>query len=100
MVAAAAMLGANGFAYDGGAAVWLLGRVDRMTLLIARFATTAIRAATIWAAEHFGLLDQIGSLLPGKQADLIAVRGDPLADVTVLTRVSFVMKGGVVYRKD
>ena len=60
----------------------------------------AIRAATIWAAEHFGLLDQIGSLLPGKQADLIAVRGDPLADVTVLTKVTFVMKGGVVYKSE
>ncbi|MCF8506227.1 MAG: amidohydrolase family protein [Caulobacter sp.] len=60
----------------------------------------AIRAATIWAADHFGLLDQIGSLLPGKQADLIAVRGDPLTDVTVLTKVSFVMKGGVVYKSE
>jgi imidazolonepropionase-like amidohydrolase len=60
----------------------------------------AIRAATVWAAEHFGLLDQIGSLLPGKQADLIAVRGDPLTDVTVLTKVSFVMKGGVVYKNE
>lgn len=60
----------------------------------------AIRSATIWAAEHFGLADQIGSLASGKQADLIAVRGDPLADVTVLTRVSFVMKGGVVYRSE
>lgn len=60
----------------------------------------AIRAATIWAAEHFGLLDQIGSLAPGKQADLIAVGGDPLADVTALTKVTFVMKGGVVYKQD
>ncbi|CAN1552818.1 HutI Imidazolonepropionase and related amidohydrolases [Caulobacteraceae bacterium] len=60
----------------------------------------AIRSATIWAADHFGLLDQIGSLLPGKQADLIAVRGDPLTDVTVLTKVSFVMKGGVVYKSE
>jgi len=56
--------------------------------------------ATVWAAEHFGLLDQIGSLLPGKQADLIAVRGDPLTDVTVLTRVTFVMKGGVVHKSE
>lgn len=40
MVAAASMLGSNGFAYDGGAAVWLLGRVDRMTLLLARLITT------------------------------------------------------------
>ncbi len=60
----------------------------------------AIRSATIWAADHFGLLDQIGSLLPGKQADLIAVHGDPLTDVTVLTKVSFVMKGGVVYKSE
>jgi imidazolonepropionase-like amidohydrolase len=58
----------------------------------------AIRAATVWAAEHFGLQDQIGSLAPSKQADLIAVKDDPLADVTVLTKVSFVMKGGVVYK--
>jgi imidazolonepropionase-like amidohydrolase len=60
----------------------------------------AIRAATIWAADHLGLSALVGALTPGKQADLIAVRGDPLADVTVLTKVSFVMKGGVVYRRD
>lgn len=60
----------------------------------------AIRSATVGAAEHFGLSALIGSLLPGKQADLIAVEGDPLADVTELTRVRFVMKGGVVYRAD
>lgn len=60
----------------------------------------AIRAATVWAADHFGLADQIGSLAPGKQADLIAVRGDPLTDVTVLTKVTFVMKGGVVYKSE
>ncbi|MFZ5671265.1 MAG: amidohydrolase family protein [Pseudomonadota bacterium] len=60
----------------------------------------AVRSATVWAAEHLGLADQIGSLAPGKQADLIAVRGDPTADATVLTRVSFVMKGGVVYKSE
>lgn len=57
-----------------------------------------IRAATVWAAEHFGLEKLIGALKPGMQADLIAVKGDPTTDVTVLTKVTFVMKGGVVYR--
>ncbi|NBB16727.1 amidohydrolase family protein [Caulobacter sp. SLTY] len=60
----------------------------------------AIRAATVWAAEHLGLSGLVGSLTAGKAADIVAVKGDPLADVTVLERVSFVMKGGVVYRED
>jgi imidazolonepropionase-like amidohydrolase len=54
----------------------------------------AIHAATRNAADLLGLADTIGALEPGKQADLIAVRGDPLADVRVLKRVEFVMKGG------
>ncbi len=58
----------------------------------------AIRAATVGAAEHFGLSALIGALKPGMQADLIAVKGDPTADVTELTKVTFVMKGGVVYK--
>jgi imidazolonepropionase-like amidohydrolase len=53
----------------------------------------AIRAATVTAAENLRLTD-VGSLAPGKQADLIAVRGDPLRDVSELQRVRFVMKGG------
>ncbi|MCU0292151.1 MAG: amidohydrolase family protein [Thermoanaerobaculaceae bacterium] len=58
----------------------------------------AIRAATVDAAELLGVDDR-GVLAPGKLADLVAVEGDPLADVTCLERVSFVMKGGVVYLK-
>ena len=58
----------------------------------------AIRAATTWAARHLRLSDSIGSLLPGKAADLVAVRGDPLADITQLEHVSFVMKAGKVYK--
>jgi imidazolonepropionase-like amidohydrolase len=42
--------------------------------------------------------DQIGSLAPSSQADLIALDGDPLKDITAVRRVVFVMKGGVVYR--
>jgi imidazolonepropionase-like amidohydrolase len=57
---------------------------------------TAIHAATVNAAELLGLSDQIGTLEPGKQADLIAVSGDPLSDVGVLKQVAWVMKGGRV----
>ncbi|MDB5457750.1 MAG: amidohydrolase [Caulobacter sp.] len=57
----------------------------------------AIRAATVNAADHFSLSAEIGSLAPGKAADLIAVAGDPLKDVTELQHVRFVMKGGVAY---
>lgn len=59
----------------------------------------AIRAATIDAAELLGVDDR-GVLAPGKLADLIAVDGDPLADVTCLERVAFVMKGGAVVKSE
>lgn len=56
----------------------------------------AIRAATVNAAEMLGLQSEIGSIEAGKVADLIAVDGDPLADIRELEDVDFVMKGGVV----
>ncbi|WP_374471769.1 amidohydrolase family protein [Phenylobacterium sp.] len=55
----------------------------------------AIQSATVNAADHLGLQNEVGALTPGKAADLIAVQGDPLADVTVLQRVGYVMKAGV-----
>lgn len=58
----------------------------------------AIQTATVNAADHFSLSSEIGSLAPGKAADLIAVKGDPLKDVTELRRVTSVIKGGVVYK--
>ncbi len=58
----------------------------------------AIQSATVSAAELLGWPDKIGRLAPGYYADLIAVRGDPLADVTSLEHVDFVMKGGRVMK--
>lgn len=58
----------------------------------------AIQAATIGAAEHLQIEDEVGALRPGMGADLIAVSGDPLADVTVLQSVGFVMRDGRIYR--
>jgi imidazolonepropionase-like amidohydrolase len=61
-------------------------------------AMDAIVAATSLNAEALGLEGKIGALAPGMEADLIAVDGDPLSDITALRRVVFVMKGGNVYR--
>jgi len=59
----------------------------------------AIRAATVTTAELFALKD-VGTLEAGKTADLIAVEGDPLADVKALQKIEFVMKSGVVAKQD
>ena len=58
----------------------------------------AIRSATLSAAELMGWDDRVGSLAPGKHADLVAVQGDVLANLETLENVGFVMKGGVVYK--
>jgi imidazolonepropionase-like amidohydrolase len=60
----------------------------------------AIRAATIDAAELMSWSDRVGAIEPGKFADIIAVNGNPLDDITELEHVKFVMKGGVVVRND
>lgn len=59
----------------------------------------AIRSATIEAATLLDMQDRIGSIEAGKLADIIAVAGDPLADITALEKVNFVMKDGVVVKK-
>ncbi|MBL8554737.1 MAG: amidohydrolase family protein [Phenylobacterium sp.] len=58
----------------------------------------AIQAATVNAADHLQISADAGSLTPGHSADLIAVQGDPLKDVTLLTKVGFVMRAGVAHK--
>jgi imidazolonepropionase-like amidohydrolase len=65
------------------------GGVDPMAAMV---------SANSLGAEALGMADQIGSIAPGLQADLIALDGDPLQDITAVRRVVFVMKGGIVYK--
>ncbi len=58
----------------------------------------AMVSANSLGAEALGMADQIGSIAPGLQADIIALDGDPLKDITAVRRVVFVMKGGMVYK--
>lgn len=60
----------------------------------------AFVSATSRAAESLRLQDRIGAIAPGLDADIIAVAGDPLTDITAVRRVVFVMKGGIVYRNE
>jgi imidazolonepropionase-like amidohydrolase len=60
----------------------------------------AIQSGTIVNAEALGWADRIGSIEKGKYADLVAVSGNPLTDITELQRMKFVMKGGKVVRND
>lgn len=60
----------------------------------------AIQTATVNAAAHLRISDEAGRIAPGMPADLIAVGGDPLSDVTELQRVRFVMRGGEVFRSE
>lgn len=59
----------------------------------------AIACATINAADLIGGKDKVGAIEPGRFADIIAVTGDPLKDITEMERIAFVMKGGIVYKE-
>lgn len=71
-----------------------IGRVEKC----GQSPMAALVSANSLAAESLGMADQIGSIAPGMQADIIALDGDPLTDLSAVKRVVFVMKGGVVYK--
>ncbi len=96
---AAVEAGAN-IAFGTDAGVYPHGQNARQFSKMVEWGMTpmqAIQAATIGNARLFGREDEIGSIRVGKAADIIAVMGDPLDDITELEHVDFVMKGGVIY---
>ena len=90
------------FAFGTDAGVYPHGQNARQFALLVKHVSLspidAIRMATTNAAELMGWQNRVGRVAPGYFADLIAVTGDPLADVSELERVRWVMKGGVVYK--
>jgi imidazolonepropionase-like amidohydrolase len=90
-------------AYGTDAGVYPHGQNARQFAILVKLGMSslqAIQSATVNAADLLGWSDRIGVLEPGKFADVIAVEGDPLSEVTRLEHVAFVMKGGAVYRDE
>ena len=89
------------FGTDAGGFPWTLNPAKEFALEVKYGMTPlqALRSATTTAAELLGMQDKIGSLDPGKFADVVAVPSDPMADITQMEKVNFVMKGGVVYKR-
>ena len=90
-------------AFGTDAGVSMHGRnADEFLLMVEHGMTpvTAIVAATVNAADLLGLSAEIGTIEPGKHADIVAVAGDPLADVGALRQMRFVMRAGRVFRQE
>ncbi len=89
------------FGTDAGGFDWNVnpGKEFEVRVKYGQSPLDAIRDATVHAAELLGMQDKIGSIEPGKLADIVAVPEDPLSDISVLERVGFVMKDGVVEKK-
>jgi imidazolonepropionase-like amidohydrolase len=89
------------FGTDAGGFDWNINPAVEFTLRVKYGQTPAeaLHSATVVASELLGMQKEIGTIEPGKLADIVAVKGDPLADITVLEHIDFVMKGGVVFKK-
>lgn len=88
------------FGTDAGGFPWTVNPAREFPLMVKYGMTPAqaLHAANMSAAELLGMQDKIGSLEPGKFADIVAVPGDPMADIRQLENVNFVMKGGNVFK--
>ena len=89
------------FGTDAGGFDWKIDPAKEFSSMV-KFGMTpaqAIGSATVTAAELLGMKDSLGTIEAGKLADIVAVPGDPLSDVSLMEKVDFVMKGGVVYRR-
>ena len=85
---------------DAGGFAWTENQAKEFAYMV-RYGMSpmaAIKSATSVAAKLLGQENEFGSIEPGRLADIVAVDGDPLTDITELERVSFVMKGGVIYK--
>lgn len=88
---------------DAGSFPWSINEAKEFEYLVKKAGFSpvdAIKAGTSVAAELLGQPDKIGGLAPGMLADIVAVPGDPLQDITALQKVMFVMKDGQVFRHD
>jgi imidazolonepropionase-like amidohydrolase len=87
---------------DAGGYAWSESQAKEFSYMV-RYGMTpmqAIQSATSVAAALLGQEANLGTVEPGRYADVVAVKGDPLADIAELERVSFVMKGGTVYKQE
>lgn len=89
------------FGTDVGGFDWNIDPAIQLPLLVkyGMSPLQALRSATTSAAALLGMQDQVGAIAPGHFADIVAVQGDPLSEISVMQKVQFVMKGGEVFKK-
>ncbi len=89
------------FGTDVGAFEWDMSPARQLVTMVKWGMTPAqaLHTVTIRGAELMQMQNDIGTIEAGKYADIIAVQGDPLADISVMQKISFVMKGGVIFKQ-
>ncbi|HET9696890.1 MAG TPA: amidohydrolase family protein, partial [Terriglobales bacterium] len=89
------------FGTDVGAFEWDMSPARQLATMVkwGMSPAQALKSATIRGAELMQMQNDIGTVEPGKFADIIAVQGNPLNDISVMQKTNFVMKGGVVFKK-